>query len=294
VNIRNHAGSGDPGADLEDGWRFLAELTSTVRAEFPRAVLVAEDLQTDPRITAPVDDGGLGFHLQWAADFVHPVRAALEVLDDLHRDLDAVVAALAGGADAGARVVYTESHDEVANGRTRVPAEIDPEAPDAVHAIRRSVAGGVLTMAALGVPMLFQGQEWADEDWFDDAVDVRWQRREERSGLVTLWGDLVRLRSGVDDRAPGLRGDRIDVRHHEGVVSVRRWGLGGEDAACLAVANLTGVERRVGLPAGPGGWTCVFAADWSGYHESGEDRTGIVDGEIVLPAYGSAILAPVV
>jgi hypothetical protein len=37
----------------------------------------------------------------------------------------------------------------------------------------------------------------------------------------------------------------------------------------------------------------VFAADWSGYHESGDDLTEIVEGDLVLPAYGSAILAPV-
>ncbi len=291
TNIRNRGGGGDPFADLEDGWRFLTELTSTLRAEFPRAVLIAEDLLADPRVTAPVDAGGLGFHLQWAAEFVHPVRAALMEIDDFHRDMGGVVGAVVGGPDGGARVVYTESHDEVANGQTRMPAEIDRDAPGAVHAIRRSVAGGVLMTAALGVPMIFQGQEWAEEDWFDDSVEVRWQRREERAGLVTLWGDLVRLRTGADDRAPALRGDRVEAWHRDGVVVVRRWGLGGAEAACLAVVNLTGVERRVELPESDAGWTLVFAADWSGYHDSGEDRTEVVDRAVVLPAYGSAILS---
>lgn len=298
VNIRNAHGHGGGDGDLDDGWSFLQELTSTVHDRHPHAVLIAEDLQDDPRVTAPVQDGGLGFDLQWSAAFVHTVRTALVELSDEHRDLDAVAAAVTGGDDRSARVVYTESHDEVANGRTRVPAEIDPDDPTSVHAFRRSAAGAMLAMAAPGVPMLFQGQEWGDEDWFDDARDLAWDRLAERQGVARLWGDLIRLRTGADDRAGGLRGDQVACERGgpDGTVLViRRWGIGGPDTAAVAIVNL-GAQPVDGIELGfsEAGWGCVFSSDWAGYHESGSDAETLPAPALAAVApYGAALMVSV-
>jgi 1,4-alpha-glucan branching enzyme len=193
--------------------------------------------------------------------------------------------------------VYTESHDEVANGRTRVPAEIDGGDPSSLYAVRRSAIGAALVMSAPGVPMIFQGQEWADEDWFDDATPLRWERRDERAGIVQLWGDLCRLRTGIDDRAPGLRGDqaRADRVGPDGrVLALQRWGIGGPDGAALVLVNTTANDLEgidlAGVVA-DGEWTCVFASDATIYDSTGTDRTpGTFRPPVVaLPAYGAAI-----
>lgn len=297
VNIRNAHGHGGGDGDLEDGWRFLQELTSEVHGRHPGAVLIAEDLQDDMRITTPVADGGLGFDLQWSAAFVHSVRDALTELSDEHRDLEAVVAAIVGGDDRATRIVYTESHDEVANGRTRVPAEIDPDEPTSMHAFRRAAAGAVLAMAAPGVPMLFQGQEWGDEDWFDDARDLAWDRLHERQGVVRLWGDLVRLRTGADGRAGGLRGDQVSAQRcgpGGSVIVVRRWGIGGPGSATVAIVNLS-AHAVDGIELGLGGetWQCVFSSDWAGYHDSGSDSETLpAPGIAAIAPYGAALMVP--
>lgn len=294
VNIRNIDGGVDPGRALPDGERFLRDLNTSIHAEFPWAITVAEDLQRDPLVTAPVDQGGLGFDLQWAADFVHPVRSALIALDDGDRDVDAVTAAIVGGAD---RVIYTESHDEVANGSTRVPSEIDPESPDAGHAFRRSVLGAALMVASPGVPMLFQGQEWGDEDWFDDTRPLDWDRREERSGTFDAWRDLIHLRRS-DQRTGGLRGDQVDVAQPvPGVLAISRWGLGGPTSRTIVVVNLFAVDHaHVDLGLEPdAGWEVVFASDWTGYHGAGTDHVGgIADGGCPIPAYGCVVIAAAV
>lgn len=298
VNIRNAHGHGGGDGDLEEGWSFLRELTATVHGRHPGAVMIAEDLQDDPRITMPIDDGGLGFDLQWSADFVHTVRRALVELADERRELDTVVAAVLGGEGRAARIVYTESHDEVANGRTRVPAEIDPHAPTSMHAFRRSVAGAMLMMATPGVPMMFQGQEWGDEDWFDDSRGLQWDRLEQRRGVVRLWGDLIRLRTGRDDRAGGLRGDEVACERSGpdgGVLVIRRWGIGGPDSASVAIVNL-GTQPVDGIELGfnETGWRCVFSSDWAGYHESGSDtETLSAPGIASISPYGAALMVPV-
>ena len=305
VNIRNAHGEPGPYGDLEDGFSVLEELTVSTRKDHPKAILIAEDLQQDRRITASTSSHGLGFHLQWSAQFVHTIRGALETLDDGSRDIEAVIAAVVGTIEGPERVVYTESHDEVANGRTRVPAEIDSGDPASVWAFRRSALGAVLMMTALGVPMLFQGQEWAEEDWFDDARELRWDRRKARPGVVSMWRDLIHLRTGVDPRAHGLSGDRISVHRAVDapeVVTFWRWGLGGEHAAAVVVVNLHNVDRDVQVPVpAPGDWKCVFASDWRGYHASGSDLIAVTAVketehdqavlEFTMPSYGAAIFA---
>jgi 1,4-alpha-glucan branching enzyme len=306
INIRNGHGQGGSYGELPEGAEFLRELSRRIHGEFPAAVLIAEDLQREPAVTAHVDDGGLGFDLQWSSAFVHPVREALEQLDDAARDLEEVAEAVSGAVEGERRVIYTESHDEVANGRTRVPAEIDPDSPRSLWAYRRAALGAVLTMTSIGTPMIFQGQEWGDEDWFDDAEALQWSRRDERPGTVALWRDLIKLRTGADDRASGLRGDQTRTMILDDELLVHwRWGIGGAENATVVITNFTANERQVSVPVPASGtWHVILATDWSGYDESGTDvvspqvDTGPElpeDGSFIvplnIPPYGAALLA---
>ena len=293
--IRNADGINGEYRSIPEGWTFLQELTDTIHGEFPGSVLIAEDLVREPLVTVAVGDGGLGFDLQWAAGFVHPVRAALTAIDDLARNLDEVAWAVSH-PDAQRHVLFTESHDEVANGQTRVTAEIDAEDPLAPHAVRRAALGAVLVTTSPGVPMMFQGQEWADEDWFDDNQPLRWERATERAGIVQMWSDLIGLRLGTDDRAGGLRGDQVDVSQPApGVLVVRRWGLGGEDAATVVALNISAVDHpHVDLGLDPArAWQCVFSSDFAGYHPSGGNvALDIANGGCALASYAAAIIVP--
>jgi 1,4-alpha-glucan branching enzyme len=98
------------------------------------------------------------------------------------RDLEAVKTALYAKYDGDAfkRVVYTESHDEVANGKARVPEEIWPGNSHHWFAKKRSTMGAVLVFTAPGIPMIFQGQEFLEDKWFD---------RHRAAGLGTRQGD---------------------------------------------------------------------------------------------------------
>ncbi len=303
INIRNAHGHPGPDGDLPEGWSFLADLNAEIHASFPRAVMIAEDLQQDLRLTAPQVEGGLGFDLQWSAGFVHPVREALTVIDDEQRDLDSVIRGVLAETDGPHRVIYTESHDEVANGKTRVPAEVDPEHPGSVWAFRRAALGAVLTLTSPGVPMMFQGQEWGDEDYFDDAHALEWSRGNDRTGYVAMWRDLIRLRTGSDDRAKGLQGDQTTVQRADSegrILVVHRWGIGGPEHATVVVLSFSGrmQDAIVRVPSSGKSWRCVFSSDFSGYHESGTDSalqcvSNPENGDtLILPnfaPYGAAI-----
>ena len=70
------------------------------------------------------------------------------------------------GAQASTRVIFTESHDADGNGRTRLPTEIDPSQSDSWWSKKRSTLAAALVFTAPGIPMIFQGQEFLDQDPF--------------------------------------------------------------------------------------------------------------------------------
>ena len=71
-------------------------------------------------------------YAQRCAQFVHPVRTVVVAATDESRSLKALAQAIVqrSNHDPFQRVIYSESHDEVANGRARVPHEIDAENPE--------------------------------------------------------------------------------------------------------------------------------------------------------------------
>ncbi len=305
-----HGNPHDPGQAIAEGWTLMRWINDEIDRLAPWKISIAEDLQDDAAITARTSTGGAGFDAQWAANFVHPVRAALTAPDDAQRDMAAVAAAIAGryGAKALARVVYTESHDEVANGRARLPHDIAPDDPGGWFARKRSTLGAALVMTAPGIPMLFQGQEFLEDEWFRDTDPLDWTKKERFAGIFAMYRDLIRLRRNWWDDSRGLRGDGVNVFHVDPaakVVAFHRWDKGGPGDDVVVVANLANLAHdryRLGLPhAGP--WRVRFNGDWQGYgtdfagqpsfdtwaHDTPLDGLA-ASGDIGLGAYTAVIL----
>ncbi len=157
---------GEGSESLPDGWSLAQWVNDEVQRVRPGALTIAEDLQHNDWLTRPTAEGGAGFGAQWDARFVHPVRQAVIAADDDHRSMHAVAGALKPAAgDAFRRVIYSESHDEVANGKARVPHEIAGGAVADWFAQKRSTLAAALVFTAPGIPMIFQGQEFLQGGW---------------------------------------------------------------------------------------------------------------------------------
>jgi 1,4-alpha-glucan branching enzyme len=261
----------DPGQSLSDGYGVMQWINREIAECSPWKISIAEDLQDNPWLTRRVDVGGAGFSSQWAANFVHPVRRALIAGRDEDRSMGDVREAILGRYDDDAfkRVIYTESHDEVANGRARLPQDIAPQDPGGWFARKRSALGAVLVFTAPGIPMVFQGQEFLEDEWFRDVDPLDWSKKQRFAGIFRLYQDLIRMRR---DRAgfAGLQGHNINVFHcndADKVITFHRWDRGGAGDDVVVVVNLANraYERyMIGLPH-PGAWCVRFNSDWSGY-----------------------------
>lgn len=291
INIRNRNGNTDPAGDLPDGWNLLQWINNEIRASQPWKITIAEDLQNNEWITKGTVAGGAGFGSQWDAGFVHPVRRAIISMNDGDRDMWAVRDALYHryNGDAMQRVIYTESHDEVANGHSRVPEEIWPGNAGSWFSRKRSTLGAALVFTAPGIPMIFQGQEFLEDKYFKDTVSLDWAKLNSYSGINLLYRDLIRLSRNWFNQTRGLRGQQINVHHvnnTDKVIAFHRWEHGGPGDDVVVVANFADRSYdsySLGMPRA-GLWRVRFNSDWQGYsadfgNHSGYDTTA-ADGSV--------------
>jgi 1,4-alpha-glucan branching enzyme len=274
-----------PGTNLPEGWSLAQWINRDIFARYPGKITIAEDLQNDEWLTKAVEWGGAGFGAQWDANFVHPVRAAVIAADDGSRSMDAVRAALSFNynGDPFQRVVYSESHDEVANGKARIPSEINPDDPQTYYAQKRSTLAAGLVCTAPGIPMLFQGQEFLEGGWFQDTVPLDWELLEDFQGIVRLYRDLVHLRLNRQGYTRGLCGRGIHVYHvddPQNMLAYYRWDNRGPGDDVIVIVNLSAEKKetyRVGFPAG-GVWKLRLNSAWRGYsHSFSNHPSGDVD-----------------
>jgi 1,4-alpha-glucan branching enzyme len=211
---------------------------------------------------------------------VHPVREPIIARDDRWCDMGSVRDTLYHRyqSDAFERLVYTESHDEVANGKARVPEEIWPGNAASWFAKKRSTLGAALAFTAPGIPMIFQGQEVLEDQWFSDQDPVDWVKQQQHAGIWLMYRDLIHLRRNRHDTSRGLRGQHIHVHHlndQDKVIAFHRWERGGPRDDVIIVANFANrayASYRIGLPR-TGLWKVRLNSDWRGYDPAFGDHS---------------------
>jgi len=223
---------------------------------------------------------------------------------DASRDMDAVRNAIMHRyyLNAFERVIYTESHDEVSNGKARVPEEVDPGKASSWAAKKKSSLGAVLVFTAPGIPMIFQGQEFLEDDWFHDQDPIDWSKKDRFAGILQLYKDLISLRLNRGGQTKGLTGQEVEVYHvnnDDKIIAYHRWDSGGPHDSVVVVANLSShhcENYTTPLPA-TGKWSIRFNSD-SKFYDSDFGDFGIseVYAEAAekdgLPAQAKVSIAP--
>ncbi|MCH2140395.1 MAG: alpha-amylase family glycosyl hydrolase [Phycisphaerales bacterium] len=269
-----------------DGWSWMQWINDDLDALYPGKLICAEDMSDNHWITKPTVEGGAGFDAQWDPWFVHPVREVVETADDDYRNMWSIKDAITFGYnnDPFQRVIYTESHDEVANGRTRVPEAIWPGNPDSYYSKKRSTLAAGVVMTSPGIPMIFQGQEFLEDGWFTDANPLDWERASTYSGITDLYADLIALRLNRPGNTRGLTGENVNVHHvndWDKVMAWHRWLNGGEGDDVVILANFKNQawnEYRIGFPRA-GTWKPRFNSDAVRYDDEFTDH---MIGDIVV------------
>lgn len=255
-------------ADLSDGWSLMQWINNEIDSAKGAAISIAEDLQEDAWITYPTSSGGAGFDSQWDAGFVHPIKTAIEASWDSDRNMYDVSEALhVRYGERSRQVIYVSSHDEVGNGKSRPPTAIDSSNPGSWFAKKRTTLGTGILMTAPGIPMIFQGEEFLQDGWFDMDVAnnyLDWGNVTTYNGILQMYKDLITLRNTYG----ALRSGNINVFHIDNdnkLIAYHRWD-GYQNM--VVIANFADKswngDYQIGWPVWKTGH-CVFNGDWNGY-----------------------------
>ncbi len=295
---------GNPANNIPEGWSLMQWINDEIRKLFPGKISIGESMRDNPWDTKDVGAGGAGFNAQWDAKFVHSVRQAVIARDDNSRDLGAVSKAIEHRYDLDVfrRVIYTESHDEVANGRARVPEEIWPGKVDSWFSKKRSTLGSALVLTSPGIPMIFEGQELLEDRWFQDKDPIDWSRVEDERGIFGMYRDLIALRRNFSGVTRGLCGQNTHIYHFDDgakIIAFHRWDKQGPADSVVVVVNMANQNRDdylIGFPR-VGLWKTRFNSDSYKYdpnfanHSTPdvEARKEKIDG---LPCSGKISIGP--
>jgi 1,4-alpha-glucan branching enzyme len=302
--IRNIEGQDDSSADIPEGWSLMQWINGEIKQRFHGKISIAEGMHKNIWVTKDVGAGGAGFNAQWDRGFVNPIRQAIIAPDDTSRDLGAVRNAIEHRYDVDAfqRVIFTESHDAVANGVARVPEDICPGKADSWFSRKRSTLGGALVFTSPGIPMIFEGQELLEDRGFQDTVPIDWSRVEGEKGILEMYRNLIALRRNRLGQTRGLCGQNVHVYHVDDgakIIAFHRWDKQGPTDSVVVVLNMMNQIRDeyvIGFPRA-GLWKTRFNSDANKYgRDFGnhpipdvEAHEGKIDG---LPCGGKISIGP--
>lgn len=255
----------------DGGRRFCQHLTDTVRATNPAAIQIAEYWNEDRASALHPPPEGLGFDAELGDGLRDALRDLLQQTSagaSATLDLAAVANALVVPAaiPEGWRLVQCLENQDATfashSDAARVAMLADLSDRTSWYARSRSRTATGLLLAAPGIPALFMGQEFLeDNNWSDNRlVDglISWEALDgagsARRDFLKFVADVIQLRRS----RPALRGSSARIsraRNYDRVIVLHRW-IEGEGRDVVVIANLAEQPKRdyaIGLP---------FAGDW--------------------------------
>lgn len=279
---------------------FLKELSSAIAEYAPEAMLIAEESTAWPKVSAPVEDGGLGFTHKWNMGWMHDTLRYIGQ-DPVHRRYhhnDMTFGTLYAFSE---RFVLPISHDEVVHEKSSLLGKMPGDEWQRFANLRAYLA---FMWTQPGKKLLFMGQEFGqDNEWNHDG-QLPWHQADSQlhGGVRRLVRDLNRIyraEAALSCTDFGQSGFRWVIGDDRGQ-SVFAWlrQTGRPEEAILVVANFTPVPRhayRVGVPLS-GHWVELLNSDAALYGGSNLGNLGGVDTGAIpchdQPASLSLILPP--
>ena len=149
---------------------FLRQVNTAVAAVRSNVIMAAEESSAFPKITHPVEDGGLGFNLKWCMGWMHDMLHYLE-LDPVYRKYHHENLTFTMTYIYAEKFLLPLSHDEVVHGK-RSMIEKMPGYYDDKFANLRTFYG--FQMSHPGKKLTFMGNEFAQFIEWDFSRPLDW------------------------------------------------------------------------------------------------------------------------
>ncbi len=255
----------DGGRENYEAIEFLRRFNTEVYGDHEGVMTVAEESTSFPKVSAPVDAGGLGFGYKWNMGWMNDTLDYFK-RDPIHRRFHHHQLTFGLHYAFSENFILPISHDEVVHGKGSMIQKMPGDWWEKCANLR-AYYGFMWTHP--GKKLLFMGCEFAQPtEWnHDSQIDWDAAQRDDHAGIQRLVRDLNHLYRDTpalharDCEPEGFQW--IDSNDSDrSVLSFIRRGRDG-DAPCVVVCNLTPIERsdfRLGVPAA-GRWNEILNTD---------------------------------
>ena len=255
----------DGGVENLEAIAFVRELNTLVAVQAPSAMMIAEESTAWPKVTHPIEDGGLGFTHKWNLGWMNDTLEYLDRVPSL-RPLHHHELTFGLTYAFSERFVLPLSHDEVVHGKRSLLAKMPGNEAQRFANLRALYAW---MWALPGAPLLFMGAELAPYTEWNEAHELSWDLLQhavhrgvrdlvaELNGVTADWPALYER----DHEADGFQWlEPDDARGC--TYAFLRWGVNGNSAvACVANFSLESrADYRVGVPWA-GRWRTLLNTD---------------------------------
>ncbi len=269
---------------------FLKRMNSSILAECPDVLMIAEEASTWPMVTKPPYAGGLGFHFKWNSGWSHDVLQYM-ALDPMYRAYNHDKLTFGLMYAFSENFVLPLSHDEVSGGKGSLIEQMPGETKQKFAALRSLLC---YAQAHPGKKLSFMGSEFGQfVEWKDNQVlDWHLLDFDSHRKLTQFSKDLNHFYLEnkalweIDNSWDGFQW-LVHDDNSQSVLAFRRTDEEGNDL--IAVCNFTPVERdayRIGIPEDKD-YAIAFNSDELKYGGSGLELPRVSRAEH-QPMHGKA------
>lgn len=248
---------------------FLKKLNKILGTEFPNFMMIAEESTAWPLVTAPPENGGLGFNYKWNMGWMNDTLRYMSMDPYFRKDNHSLLTFVMMYAYSE-NFILPLSHDEVVHGKHSLIDKMFGSYDDKFNAYK-TLLGYYMTMP--GKKLLFMGGEFGQFlEWrYDDQLEWNLLDIEKHKKLHQFVKDLNHFYLEnkalweFEDSWDGFRWVN-EADNENSVLSYIRRGKRVADNV-VVVANFTPVDRpiyKIGVPVA-GEYEVVFHSNASKY-----------------------------
>jgi 1,4-alpha-glucan branching enzyme len=283
------------GRENLDAIEFLKEVNATCYKRNPGIMMIAEESTAFPGVSAPTDQGGLGFGFKWNMGWMHDSLEYIQK-DPMWRRYHHGEITFSMLYAYDEKFVLPISHDEVVHGKGSLLAKMPGDHWQKLANMRAYLS---FMWSHPGKKLLFMGQEFAQPSEWSESRELDWWLLDHHPhrGMQQLVADMNKIYQEnsalweLDHEPAGFQwidGGNAD----QNLLSFLRLDSTGNQVA--VIVNFAGhpyENFRVGLPK-PGQWTELLNTDAESYGGSGVGNFGSVTAENI-PMHGREFSASV-
>jgi len=281
---------------------LLQDTNESVYAEYPEAIMLAEESTAWPGVTTPTEHGGLGFLYKWNMGWMHDTLEYVSK-EPVHRKYHHGDLTWTLSWAFSENYALPLSHDEVVHGKKSLWGKMPGDDWQKAANLRLLYAH---QFGHPGKKLLFMGSEFGQYHEWDHDEQLEWWLTDHKlhRGIMEWVSDLNALYTSHpalwNDQEDGFKWVSYDDREN----SVLCYQRVGGDSSLLFVLNGTPVVRehyRIGVPE-PGLWAERLNSDSALYAGSDIGNDGAVHSddlfqhghnqslELTLPPLGALVL----